>query len=57
MDKLNLNSYGAKEMNRDEKLSSNGGGRIPKIGLGSWKIIRKAFQGIVEDNKNNPYGQ
>ncbi|MBR7067399.1 MAG: hypothetical protein IKI28_03670 [Bacteroidales bacterium] len=55
MDKLNLNSYGVKEMNRSEQMNCNGG-KLFKL-VPNFELIRKAFQGIVEDNKNNPYGQ
>ena len=55
MSKLNLNAYGVTEMSYAEKVANNGG----EIHLTNFGIdfIRIAFQGIVEDNKNNPYGQ
>lgn len=55
MNKLDLNAYDVTEISLAEKIANNGG--YKKLWRSGSDFIRKAFQGIVEDNKNNPYGQ
>lgn len=54
MNKLDLNAYGVSEISLSEKINADAGYIDPQRFI---DFLAKAFQGIVEDNKNNPYGQ
>lgn len=51
---MNLEKMGLKELSQQEKEQTNGGGKLAWV-IGY--ILGGGYRAIIEENKNNPYGQ